>query len=56
MFVNASVLDVEAGALYYLRVRDGEYVVGVTLDQARVANADQQLAQLADTLQNRASA
>jgi hypothetical protein len=41
------VLDVEQGALYYYRVKFGEYLVGVTLDQSRVSHADEKLAQLA---------
>jgi len=35
------------GALYYYRVKFGEYLVGVTLDQSRVSHADEKLAQLA---------
>jgi hypothetical protein len=48
-----TVLDVEAGALYYMRISDREFLVGVTMDQSRVAVADRQLAELALTLQNR---
>jgi hypothetical protein len=50
-----TVLDVEAGALYYMRIseREKEFLIGVTLDQSRVAVADRQLAELALTLTNR---
>lgn len=41
------VLDVEQGALYYYRVKFGEYLVGVTLDQSEVSHADEKLAHLA---------
>ena len=41
------VLDVEQGALYYLRVRRGEYLVGVTLNQWRVSHADTRIDRLA---------
>ena len=42
------VLDVEQGALYYLRIRGGEYLVGVTLNQWRVSHADARIDRLAD--------
>lgn len=41
------VLDVEQGALYYYRLNAGEYVVGVTLDQSQVSQADDRMARLA---------
>jgi hypothetical protein len=41
------VLDVEQGALYHLRVRRGEYLVGVTLNQRRVSHADARIGRLA---------
>jgi hypothetical protein len=37
------VLDVEQGAAYYHVLRDGHFLVGVTLDQARVAEADKRM-------------
>ncbi|RAY14772.1 hypothetical protein DPM19_13615 [Actinomadura craniellae] len=45
-----TVLDVEAGALYYLRISDTRSVIGVTLDQSSVAAADQQVEKLAGLL------
>jgi len=44
------VLDVEHGAIYYRRLATGTYVVGVTIDQARVRDADQRLEALASEL------
>ncbi|MEU4442945.1 hypothetical protein AB0K14_27700 [Actinosynnema sp. NPDC050801] len=41
------VLDVEMGAIYYYRLRAGEYLVGVTIDQARVRAADDRMSALA---------
>lgn len=41
------VLDVEQGAIYYYRLSQGVYLVGVTLDQARVAVADDRMSDLA---------
>jgi hypothetical protein len=41
------VLDVEQGAIYYYRLDQGIYLVGVTLDQARVAPADDRMSDLA---------
>jgi hypothetical protein len=41
------VLDVEQGAVYYLRVSGRVHLVGVTLHQPRVHNADVRMAQLA---------
>ncbi|WP_158851594.1 hypothetical protein [Saccharothrix deserti] len=41
------VLDVEMGAIYYYRIRAGEYLVGVTIDQARVRAADDRMSALA---------
>lgn len=40
------VLDVEQGAIYYYRVRTGEYLVGVTIDQGMVAEVDRKVARL----------
>ncbi|WP_367137561.1 hypothetical protein [Saccharothrix sp. HUAS TT1] len=40
------VLDVEMGAIYYYRLRAGEYLVGVTIDQARVRAADDRMSEL----------
>lgn len=42
------VLDVEQGAIYYYRLRPGQYLVGVTLKQTEVAGADRRIARLAD--------
>ncbi|CAL9394271.1 hypothetical protein SUDANB95_01314 [Actinosynnema sp. ALI-1.44] len=42
-----AVLDVEMGAVYYYRLGPGEYLAGVTIDQARVSNADDRLSRLA---------
>lgn len=40
------VLDVEQGAVYYHALPDQQYLVGVTLDQSRVADADQRVRRL----------
>jgi hypothetical protein len=45
--INRMVLDVEQGAVYYYRLKTGEYLVGVTIDQTRVAHADDRMSQLA---------
>lgn len=42
-----AVLDVEQGAVYYYRLAQDAYLVGVTIDQARVSNADDRMAELA---------
>ncbi|GAA1351024.1 hypothetical protein [Saccharothrix algeriensis] len=44
------VLDVEMGALYYYRLGPREYVAGVTIDQARVGEADVRMSALAARL------
>ncbi|MCE6994769.1 hypothetical protein LZG04_08105 [Saccharothrix sp. S26] len=44
------VLDVEMGAIYYYRLRAGEYLAGVTLDQSRVRAADDRMSALVDEL------
>ncbi|TCO53513.1 hypothetical protein [Actinocrispum wychmicini] len=41
------VLDVEQGAIYFYRLAVGTYLVGVTIDQARVRGADERIARLA---------
>lgn len=41
------VLDVEQGAIYYYRLGTGTYLVGVTINQSRVSNADDQMSRLA---------
>lgn len=46
--VERLVLDVESGAICYYRVRAGEYLVGVTLDQNEVYPADEKIARLAE--------
>ncbi|WP_433262773.1 hypothetical protein ACQPZF_30415 [Actinosynnema sp. CS-041913] len=45
-----AVLDVEMGAVYYYRLGPGEYVVGVTIDQAQVGEADDRMSALATRL------
>lgn len=45
--VERVVLDVEQGAIYYYRIRPGEYLVGVTIDQRQVAQADDKIAKIA---------
>ncbi|MEV1117320.1 hypothetical protein AB0I91_19795 [Actinosynnema sp. NPDC049800] len=44
------VLDVEMGAIYHYRLRAGEYLVGVTIDQSRVRAADDRMSALAAEL------
>lgn len=44
------VLDVEMGAVYHYRLRAGEYLVGVTIDQARVSSADRRMSELSAEL------
>lgn len=41
------MLDVEQGALYYYRIRPGEYLVGITMDQRQVAATDDKISQIA---------
>jgi hypothetical protein len=43
-----AVLDVEQGAIYYYRLADNAYLIGVTLQQAEVKSADDRMAALAD--------
>ncbi len=45
--VSRIVLDVEQGAIYFYRLTSEDYLVGVTLDQRRVSQADDKMAQLA---------
>ncbi|CCH32505.1 hypothetical protein ABZ816_23790 [Actinosynnema sp. NPDC047251] len=45
--VTRLVLDVERGAIYYYQLDIGVYLVGVTLDQSRVRDADERVARLA---------
>jgi hypothetical protein len=40
------VLDVEQGAIYYYRIRPAEYLVGVTIIQRKVAEADRKIAEI----------
>ncbi|MDL4813641.1 hypothetical protein [Actinomadura opuntiae] len=40
------VLDVEQGAVYYYRFKRNEYLVGVTMNQSRVSQADERLGDL----------
>lgn len=44
------VLDVERGALYHCRLAGEQYLIGVTLDQDRVAVADREMAALTGEL------
>nr|WSZ19346.1 hypothetical protein OH837_41545 [Streptomyces canus] len=44
------VLDVEEGALFYVDRADGHFLLGVTLDQSRVALADQQMNRLVQSM------
>ncbi|MGP4020772.1 hypothetical protein [Saccharopolyspora sp. 5N708] len=39
-------LELEQGAIYYRRVRAGEFLVGVTLDQSRASRTEQKVADL----------
>jgi hypothetical protein len=43
-----AVLDVEQGAIYYYRISDEVYLVGVTTSQPAVSKADDQMKKLAD--------
>jgi hypothetical protein len=44
------VLDVEQGSIFYYRLRPGDYLVGVTVDPAKVSRADDEMARLTDTV------
>ncbi|WP_394621459.1 hypothetical protein JNUCC0626_20875 [Lentzea sp. JNUCC 0626] len=44
--LERAVLDVEQGAIYYLRVEAGKYLVGVTLNQNEVSPSDDKIARL----------
>lgn len=48
--LTRTVWDVEAGALYHYRIAPGEALIGATLDQGRVADADHRMAELAGRL------
>ncbi|MCO6003636.1 hypothetical protein NE236_01470 [Actinoallomurus purpureus] len=41
------VLDVEQGAIYYVRLSAGRHLIGVTLDQSKVVAADDRVGRLA---------
>lgn len=45
--IERIVLDVEQGAIYYYRIRPGEYLVGVTIVQRQVAEAEYKIAEIA---------
>ncbi|MGH3696878.1 MAG: hypothetical protein ACRDRX_23340 [Pseudonocardiaceae bacterium] len=45
--IERLVLDVEQGALCYYRIRPGEYLVGITIDQRRVASTDDKIGEIA---------
>ncbi len=47
------VLDVEAGALYFRRLGEDDALIGVTLDQAKVAVAEASLNTLAQAIADR---
>lgn len=49
------VADVEEGAVYYINLGDDDFLVGVTLDQSRVAIADVVLQELAESVRLSAS-
>ena len=44
------VLDVEKGAIYYYKLRDVGYLIGVTLDQTEVDPTDRKLSELANQI------
>jgi hypothetical protein len=44
--LERAVLDVEQGAIFYLRVRPRQYLVGVTLNQNEVSPSDDKIARL----------
>lgn len=45
--VERLVLDVEQGALCYYRIRPGEYLIGVTIDQRQVSSTDDKVGEIA---------
>lgn len=45
--VERLVLDVEQGAIYYCRIRPGEYLAGVSMVQQQVAEADDKISEIA---------
>jgi hypothetical protein len=47
------VLDVEQGAVYYYRIGPADYLVGVTINQARVSQSDDMLGRFAADLLNK---
>jgi len=51
--ISRLVLDVEQGAVYYYRLSNGDYLVGVTVDQDRVSIADDRMARLATSCEQR---
>jgi hypothetical protein len=44
------VLDVEKGALYYYHVEEDKFVIGVTMDQAKVHEADRKMVTVVDEI------
>jgi hypothetical protein len=44
--LTRTILDVEEGALYYHRLGGGEFLLGVTVDQAMVLQADRRMAEV----------
>jgi hypothetical protein len=51
--INRVVIDVEQGAFYAYRLGSDDFVLGVTVDQRRVADADLRMAKLAGELSER---
>jgi hypothetical protein len=45
--VQRVVLDVEQGGLFYYRITPGRYLIGVTIDQRRVASTDDKVGEIA---------
>lgn len=52
--LSRAVLDVEQGALFYFRIRRGEYLLGASLVQRQVSQADTAANQVADRLRDAA--
>jgi hypothetical protein len=48
--IHQIVLNVEQGAVYFQHLKDGHYLLGVSLDHSRLAEADRHIEQLAADL------
>ena len=48
--IGRMVIDVERGAFFLYRLGDDDFVLGLTLDQGQVTNADLRIAKVADKL------